>query len=164
MKGILHFITGAPWWVSALLAYLLYIGFKATKPQTIWLPRLFILPILLTSLFLINLLQGPTIQLDVLAAYFVSFIVGSMISWFIVRRVQLTFDKPKLLLTLPGSYITLIILISLFSFKYYCGYIEATQPTQLPTYWVYLKTIPSGFFSGLSMGQALTYLYRFLQA
>lgn len=164
MKGIIHLVTGAPWWVSALLVYLLYRGFKATKPQTIWLPRLFILPIILTSLFLINLLQGSNPSFEVLATYFVSFLVGSIISWLIFRKVPITVDKPKLLLHLPGSYITLIILISLFTFKYYCGYIEATRPTQLPTYWAYLKTIPSGFFCGLSIGQALTYLYKFLQA
>ena len=129
MKGIIHLLTGVPWWVSALLVYLLYIGFKATRPRTIWLPRLFILPTILTSLLLTGLLQKSNVQ--VLAAYFVSFMVGSVISWLIFRKIQLTFDKPKLIVHLPGSYIRLILLISPFTFKYYCGYTEATRPTHL---------------------------------
>src|SRR5690606_28048574 len=101
MRGIIHWITGAPWWASALLAYLLYIGWKATKPQTIWLPRLFIVPIILTGLFLMNLWRSHVAG-EVIVASLAGLIVGSIISWLISSRVQFTFDKPQLCLHLPG--------------------------------------------------------------
>ncbi|OJW72873.1 MAG: hypothetical protein BGO68_00530 [Candidatus Amoebophilus sp. 36-38] len=164
MRNIISILTGAPWWVYIILVYLLYIGFRAIKPRTIWLPKLFILPIIITGLLTRNLFTRHSFQLDNLAMYILSLGIGGIISWLIFKNTKLIFDRAKRLVTLPGGYTTLILFMSIFVIRYFWGYIEATHPTPLPTYLMYSKIASSGIIAGLSFGRSITYLHKFFRA
>ena len=50
IKFIIHTIIGTPWWVWIILVYLLFVGIKALKPRIVYLPKLFIIPAVLSSM------------------------------------------------------------------------------------------------------------------
>ena len=42
-------ILGTPWWAWSVLLYLLFIGTKALQTRVVYLPKLFIIPVVLSA-------------------------------------------------------------------------------------------------------------------
>ena len=55
MENLWKIISGAPWWVYVLLAYLVSIGVKSTKPRTVPVKRVVLLPLLFVAWSFYNL-------------------------------------------------------------------------------------------------------------
>ena len=60
-------------------------------------------------------------------------------------------------LKLPGTYWTLVVLMSFFTMKYIFGYISATQTALYQELQVFEVSM-SGLFSGYFLGKAINYL------
>ena len=61
-------ILGAPYWTWVILVYLIFIGIKAMQKRVVYLPKLFIVPIVLTALKYKVFLSGDSY---ILAIYFI---------------------------------------------------------------------------------------------
>lgn len=124
--------------------------------RTIYLPRLFIIPILITALkYKVFMYAGPEIWLFYLTGLTIGLLMGNKIA----NREKIESTTGALKIKLPGNYSTLTILMIFFCIKYMFGYIEATNKI-LPSYLSALEISINGLFSGYFLGKALNYWRR----
>lgn len=149
-------ILGTPWWVWAVLLYLLFIGTKALQTRVIYLPKLFIIPV---ALSVIKYKIFINAEVKTLLIYCAGFVFASLLGAYIAFKEKIKIFKNKNYIELQGSYQTLSLSISFFCMKYIFGYLNASS--QVPLEYVMLaEMFISGIFSGYFTGKALNYLYR----
>ncbi len=152
-------ITGTPFWVWGIFAYLLFVGIKSRHDHVVYLPKLFIVPAVLLGLKYKVFMTGNST--DVLV-YIASMIVGIGIGFFIASKIPIKVLKDLKSIELPGTYSTFVILLSFFFIKYIFGYLKGTNPDLAAEYFVF-DILFSALFSGYFLGRAISYLYRFLK-
>lgn len=153
----LTLVTNTPLWVWAAFAYLLFIGIKATTPRTIFIPKLFIIPLVLTCLkykVFLNLERATFLY------YSITLLLALLIGFFVGKNENIQLTKQKLTIFLPGNFSTLILLLIFFSIKYVFGYLNATNQ-ELYSQIALWEIIISALFSGFFLGKALLYSYYY---
>ena len=157
MYKLAQIISHTPVWVWGVLGYLLIVGIKATLPQTIFLPKIFIIPLVMLALKT-NILftQSGWVFLGVIS-------IATMISFWLHQHTKIVAIKPKLLITIPGTYITLIILMAFFIERYVFSYWQHALP-ELANQYQLCDIIISGIFFGYVFGKAIRYAYRYYQS
>jgi len=153
---------GTPLWVWPLLAFLLYRGIKSLKPSVAQLHELFIMPLILVTISLQGLVKTYGLPLLPLSIWAALFVVGTLFMWLIMQNTKIDVDRKKGLLRLPGTALTLIIILSVFGVKYYLGYMEAISPGmkyELTT--TFTRFALSGLMLGMLTGRLTSYLYRY---
>jgi membrane protein CcdC involved in cytochrome C biogenesis len=123
ISGIL---SGTPTWVFFIFAYLVFIGTKATKDRIVHVGKMFLMPGIFFALFWIKLII--TWRLDIYALFFIALIVSLLISHFFIKYEQLKVHGKYVFVN--GSYETLIIVMIIFTIKYYFGYMKAVNGEQ----------------------------------
>ena len=154
---MLDLLKGTPSWVYILLFFLIYKGIKAIHGSTKRLTKLLILP----AVFLVLSLHKVTDPY-----YYILFLIlGLIVGWMLYRNIKIRADKVKHLIALPGSVLPLILILIAFAKGYYFGYESAVHPEYLKQHWFTLLTlITSGFFSGIFIGRAAVFLYKYKNA
>ncbi|NBO23956.1 MAG: hypothetical protein EBU93_01760 [Chlamydiae bacterium] len=161
MTSIWQILTHTTWWVFALFFYLLKIGIDATKPRIVSIKKLFILPIVFFAISINSLLSFFPLTLLPLLTYAIALTVGTAVGWRLVRKLKLGFDHIHHLVKVPGSFATLILILSIFSAKYYYGYSLATNPELVQrTGFVIFQLSLSGICTGLFLERLACYLFR----
>ena len=118
METIKDFLINTPVYVYFIFSYLLFIGIKSTKKRIISFFRVIILVILFIYLSINNILKFPVNSLDFILLG-LSLLVFSSISWKLTSLQKIKVDKEKLLFSLPGTWTNLIVLLLIFTTKYY---------------------------------------------
>jgi hypothetical protein len=142
-----------PTWVWGVLAYLLVVGIKAMRDRIVYLPKLFIMPIIL---------MGLKYKALISVIYMGFMLIGVFIGVIIGRRTDVKICKDLKSIELPGSYFTLILLLLFFSIKYVFGYLEATQ-FEIVEQYGFIEISISGILSGYFLGRSIFYVYRYYQ-
>jgi len=138
-------------------SYLLFVGIKNIKTRVIYLPKLFIIPLILLAIkYKANISDDALVSCLVIMG-------GSIAGFFINTGNTLKVIKKECSVEVPGGYGTLIVLLSLFLVKYYFGYLESTDPDLFLKYSI-IESVISGLFSGYSIGRTLTFTYKYLKA
>lgn len=151
-----------PIWVYFILAYLLFIGIKSSKPRTLSLKKLFIMPLVFTSLSIHTLLTAFKVDIFSIGIWTFAIIAGALLGWLQVYSTSIKVDRTHYLIAIPGSWTTLIIILIIFTTKYYFSYQLAVDPAlATQTFFEFLVLAVSGACTGLFVGRLLTYLYRF---
>lgn len=155
MNEFLQIIKGTPLYVWAILIYLLFVGIKSIKTRVVYLPKLFIIPLIL-----------PAIKYKILFSedalvFCLMIIVASIASFFIHTRNTIKVIKKEGSIEVPGNYGTLIILLSFFIVKYYFGYLKSADQDLYLKYSI-IENIISGLFSGYFIGRALRFTNKYL--
>lgn len=165
METISQFFTGTPAWVYILFFYLLFIGIKSMKTGVVSLKKLFILPIIFFFMSLHTLLSSFEITVGSIIIYIASLMLGSWFGWLFAKNKVLAFDKKHHLIKLQGSATTLILILLIFSIKYYFGYALSIDPTRVQDMtFRSLMILSSGIITGIFMGRAFLYLQKRSQA
>lgn len=161
MNTIWQALTSTPWWVFLIFFYLMKVGYDATKTNIVSLKRLFILPSVLLVMSIKTLITSVPPYSFHLSFYFFSLLCGIIGGWMLVKNLDLQFDKRNGLVKLPGSWTTLILILIIFSAKYYFGYSLATNPDKAQdiTFKVLMLSV-SGVCTGLFLGRLFCYLLR----
>lgn len=156
-----QFIINTPWWVYLLLAYLIFIGIKASNTRIVSIKKLLIAPVIFTVLSLETLLTAFKITPLSVGTWIAAIIIGIGLGWLQIIRHKLIVDKPHLLIKVPGSWLTLILVLIIFVSKYYFGYQIAVDP-QLETQTGFEISMlgVSGVCTGLFIGRVIAYFYR----
>ncbi|MBL3284897.1 hypothetical protein Sarmat_00756 [Rickettsiales endosymbiont of Paramecium tredecaurelia] len=150
----MQIIKGTPLYIWGVLAYLLFVGIKSVKTRVIYLPKLFIIPLVLLSMKYKTFLSE-----DVLVFCF-AIIVGGTSGFFMHFKHKIKVIKKEVAVEVPGGYGTLIILLSFFIIKYYFGYLRSADPDLFLKYSI-IESIISGLFSGYCIGRALMFSYKY---
>ncbi len=149
-------IKGTPFWVWLVLLYLLFIGVRSLNTRIVYLPKLFIIPLVLLLIKYKIFLSQYSVVL-ILAIVF-----GSVLNFIMHTNSKVEIIKNSKSVKLPGSYSTLLILIFFFVVKYFLGYLSATDPDLAIKYSLF-EIIISGLLSGYFLGRAIYYIYKYLK-
>jgi hypothetical protein len=157
---LVDILKDTPLWISFLFAYLLYIGIRALKPRTIQLKKMTLLPILFLawSLYILVVIFNGSYFL----AWVVSLIAGTVFGWSFVRKTPLHIDKAKHLVTVPGSWSTLILIFAIFIIRCFFVYTYVTHPDEAKNFlFAFLDIISSGAITGIFFGRILFFWHKF---
>lgn len=161
MTAIWQTITHTPWWVFAVFFYVLKVGISATRPRIVRIKKLFLLPAVLLALSLNSLLTSFSLTIMTGSIYAMTLAFGMIGGWMFVRKLDLSFDHTRRLVKVPGSFLTLFLILTIFFTKYYLGYTSATHPEKLlQARFVVFQICLSGISAGLLLGRLVCYLFR----
>lgn len=154
---IIPVLAGTPLYAWGILAYLVFIGIKATKRRTFQPMKLFIMPIIFIG---INYKLIPLA--DNLGTYIFSLVTGCLTGFTIGLKTPIKIYQDLKLIELPGNYYTISLLLLFFVIKYTIGYFKATDPSMFGLY-LYIDSLISGLISGYFYGTSSSYLIRYFQ-
>lgn len=151
-------LINTPWWVYVLFVILMIIGLKATKPRAVPFHRIILLPGIFTIwniAWLADRLQG---HLFLFIFWVIGLIIGAFIGWQTVLSWKVHFDPHRKLISLPGTWTTLIFIFLVFAVRYFFVYNYETHPEVAPHLFTADATI-SGVITGIFIGRSLE-IYR----
>lgn len=154
MSNFWDAINGAPWWVWVLLVYVVIIGIKSTKPRTLPIKRVVLLPLLFVIWSLYSLYQKAVLGFPSLIPVWIVFLaLGAYLGVKEVHAWRFSKDRGQGTITIPGNYSTLVLILLIFALKFFWGYFYATRP-EIP-YWIYFSdTLTSALVTGFFVGRA----------
>lgn len=152
---MIDILKGTPWWVFLISGYLLSIGVRSLKPRIVPLRRLFILPAFLLLWGMGTLVTKLQSLPDI--ALWIGFVcIGTIVGWKLASHLKMKADKKKGLISIPGSPLILILVLCIFSTKYFFGYTYATDPSaRYNMNIVTLDLLSSGLITGIFLGRVL---------
>ena len=163
LQAIYTTLMQTPWWVYLLLAYLLKVGIKASKPGVVSLKKMMVLPLVFTAMSIHSLYVSFGLETSAISMWLVSIVAGSVAGWLLVCRHNITVDKQHHLIGLPGSWVTMGLVVVIFASKYYFGYEMAADPQLLQqTSFEVALLLVSGACTGLFIGRVAYYLRAFM--
>ncbi len=154
MNQVFAIIKGTPIWVWGVFIYLLFVGIKAIETRIIYLPKLFIVPVILLGL------KYQSLVSEISLVFIAVFLISLSLSFIAHRYAKIEIIKSAKSVQLPGSYSTLLILISFFAVKYTFGYLNSVMP-EISMKHSIIDLVTSGIFSGYVWGRSLRYAYKY---
>lgn len=154
MSQFVKIILGTPIWVWFLGSYMIFIGIKSAGARIVYLPKLFIIPAILTIIKSINLVSGEWL------VYLCALSLGMLMGVLNECKVKIVVIKEKISIEIPGNYTTIALMLTFFATKYFFGYLHNTAPILAAQYASYEVAL-SGIFGGYFWGRALLFSYRF---
>jgi hypothetical protein len=149
-------ISHTPWWVGVLFLFLLALGVRALWPRTTAFGQLALMPAIflvwgLSNLFLTFRLTGLSIGLWALGI-----IAGTAVGLLLVRGLALRADHMHRLVRIPGTPVSLVVMLLIFATKYAFAYQIARNPELVldPTF-IALDLGVSGVLTGTLVGRFL---------
>lgn len=161
---IVEFIMNTPWWVFAIFVYVLFVGIRALSPRKIDNPApLLILPLILSGFSLMGLVRNYGFSTYALNYLLLSTLVGLIIGYSYAFKSGIVVDKELKYIIIPGSFITLILMLLIFSKKYFLGYKYAIdQALKDNVYYMLFDIITSGLFLGILVGRSVYYAKKLM--
>ncbi|MCL4229544.1 hypothetical protein KJZ61_02545 [Candidatus Dependentiae bacterium] len=157
IQNVFNTIRETPLWVWGILAYLIIIGIKATRERIVYLPQLFIIPLIFIGLKYKSFFTGYH-SLIIIAI--IALLIGCGLGYVLGLKTKVAIIKEKLSVQIPGTYTTLILFLVYFAIQYAFGYLCATVAI-LPFTLLATKSIIDSLFSGYFLGRALAYTQKF---
>ncbi len=162
MDAIYQAAANTPWWVYALLIYLIIVGIKASKTRVVSLKKLFIIPAFFVYMSIHTLLNSVTIDIFSLSIWSGSILFGTLIGWMQITNTKVKVDRKKNLVEIEGTWTTLIYILIIFTTKYFFGYELAVDPELArQTTFEFALLATSGICTGLFVGKLLCCLNLF---
>lgn len=150
-------VQHTPAWVWGLLAALVALGLWQTRPLEMSLTRMTVLPLVLTALSLVGVLSKFAHMPVALAAWAAGVAMALALGRRFVSVRGASWSASRAMLHVPGSWLPLALIVSLFAVKYGAGVSLALAP-QLAhdTTFAGLCSLAYGTFSGLFLARALS--------
>ncbi|MEO8058180.1 MAG: DUF6622 family protein [Burkholderiales bacterium] len=150
-------VQHTPAWVWGLLATLVALGLWQTRPLEMSLTRVTLLPLVLTVLSLIGVLSKFGHLPVALVAWAAGLATAIVLGRKAVSVRGASWSANRGLLHVPGSWLPLVLIVSLFVLKYGAGVSLALAPTlATDTTFAGLCSLAYGTFSGLFLARALS--------
>jgi hypothetical protein len=118
-----------PWWIYLLFTYFLMLGIRASNPTIVSLKKLAVIPIFFLGWGIYDLFAALESRYFLLVPWFFALLMGFFFGHFQVRNWAILIDPERQTVSLPGSWSTLLLCLSIFSLKYIFGLIYAMSPT-----------------------------------
>lgn len=146
-------LTNTPIWVWGILAYIVFVGIQATKERIVSIPKLFIIPVILITIRYQVFLSEHALLFGL------SICVGAGLGFWITAKKPGVILKDINSVKLPGSYVTLVMLLSFFLLKYAFGYLNSVQ-NPIALEYASIEVFVSALLTGSFLGRGIYYLYR----
>lgn len=151
VEGFFRILQGAPWWVYIALAYVVYIGFRSSRARVMPVFTAFPIPFLAMTWSLFRVYSLRALGAEFIVAFVVSVVAGMILGYNFLYEKPTAIDKKQHLMFMPGTYVVLILLLCVFSIKFYFGYLNAVDPVyanSLASVQVCMIAGISGIFAG----------------
>lgn len=159
MHTIQQFASHTPYWVWAILAFLLWRGIDALKPSKTSLARLAVVPAIFTVWGLWSLHHRYGASIEAWGVWLLGIAIGAGIGWLLVRRQSISYDAVDGHLHRTADYSLLPLLVLTFIVKYAFEAALATAPALADnTVFRMAHLLVSGGFTGVFIGKFLHYL------
>lgn len=154
---LIAIVQHTPVWVWGLLAMLVALGLWQTRPREMSLTRVTVLPLVLTALSLGGVLSA----FGHLPVAFAAWAAGIAAALGLARRAVAvrgaSWSPSRALLHVPGSWLPLVLIVSLFALKYGAGVSLSLAPALASdTSFAGVCSLAYGTFSGLFLARALS--------
>lgn len=157
INTLLTILDNTPLWVWVVFGILIVRGIKALSNQTVYIPLLFIPPVVFLGLSYPQLLSSQT-----WLWYSGGLIIGTLLGILATNRSNIQILPQSCSAIIPGSSAPLILFIAFFSVNYFFGYMQATEPEWIAQF-LPIKSIITGSFTGFFLGRALNLYYNWNQ-
>lgn len=158
----MHLLQTIPWWMYLAALAIVKIGMQTLQDRIVPLKKLFVAPGLLILLnvhsFWEQSMPGPAI----IGMWLVGMAIGSAGGWLATMRLQLEFDHRQGLVTLPGGWSTLLMLLAVLGGKVLVGYSMKTATGVADgSALVAGIFLLSGVCTGVMVGRVAAYLRQY---
>jgi hypothetical protein len=124
--------------------------------------RLFILPAIFILMAFNNLDGSPYIGWISGPCWVIAIALGAYIGYLHKRNAVITVDHSRHLITIPGDWGMLLLIMLAFAVEFAINTIEAVEPSNSP-WFAPLALAVSGLVTGMALGRNGTYLYRYFK-
>ena len=107
-----------PWWIYILFIYFLMLGVRASNPTVVSLKKLAAIPIFFLGWAIYHLFTDLETRYFFLVPWIFALAAGSFIGYLQVRNWAIRVDPERQTVSLPGSWSTLLLCLSIFSLKF----------------------------------------------
>ncbi len=126
MEFALAVVTHTPWWVFAVLAYLIWMGFKGLQPRTLPLARVFITPVVFIVWGVMGA-AGRHLPPELNAAAWISGAVLGAIPGVLTSPRRIELNRSLNLVHFEGSPFPLVRNLMIFALRYGLAVATATS-------------------------------------
>ncbi len=159
MELLIEIFKQTPWWVFALFAGLLLIGLKAVQPRVITVKKLWLLPLVFTIWNLVWLYERVQGHYSLIVFWFLGLAFGGFFGWLLIRRWKIK-AVSRNWIALPGTWSTLILILSVFIVRYFFVFNYETHPEA--AHHLFLSdALISGIITGIFIGRAAGLLLKY---
>jgi hypothetical protein len=151
-----------PWWVFTLFVLLIIIGFKSSRPRTISLKKLLILPGIFTILNVIWLAERLQGRYHLLFIWAIGLVIGSLIGWRLVLNWKTEANHRLHHLHIQGSWSTLFLILLVFAIRYFFVYNYENQVEESYNFHL-ADSFISGIITGIFIGRALEFYKKYCE-
>lgn len=161
ITSISNVLAGTPTWVWVALGYLLVIGIMALYDRVVYVPRLFVMPLVMAVLSYrtFSLMSASSI-----VALLCFLLLGGLGGYWMAQRTPVKVFKDTWSVGIPGSCRLLVMLLLFFGIKFAFGYAKATDYFAGSYSVVDLSIVEAWFsalFSGYFLGHAVAWVRKF---
>lgn len=103
-------IATLPWWMTALYIYLFYLSYLATKPRPFQISNLYLLPCLLLTMAILNMVTILHVTPEIFGAWIAAMLVGTFFGYLSFLIMKIKPIKGQKTLELPGTWALLVII------------------------------------------------------
>ncbi len=161
---MISIISGYPVWIWPLFAALVWAGFRRRKPRVIRVRMLFSLPFIVSAVS-VKVLLGYPLSLGTVALWAGGLLLGCLFGWLLVRNQKVRADHDNGLIGLPGSWLTLVLVLMVFSTRFYYAYeLSLSAASGAGNIYVLSWILMLGLFAGLYCGRVLAYMFLYKRA
>lgn len=151
-------VRGTPEWVWVLLAYLLLCAAQAIRGGTTAFWRLVIVPLIFLVWGAVQLTHSAYTGRVSTSVWIAALLIAAVLGRLLFKSIPVQVDRHQGRITLPGSWTPLILMMGIFTSKYWVGYKLAVTPVSgLDPFFVVTDAGISGAITGIFFGRLYTY-------
>ena len=112
--------------------------------------KLFFIPLIFGYLSLHTLITSFNLDALIIFIYVLSLLIGIGLGSLQLKLCKITVDAKHKLIKVPGSWVTLFLILIIFACKYFVGYEMAVDPKMLTNepFEIFLSGVTAGMFIG----------------
>lgn len=152
-------ISHTPTWVLVVFVILIILGFIQGKKRTVNVNTVLILPISMIVFSLFGVLSAFGLSTLTLSLWGIGLIITLIVGIKLAYPKLVRFSKQTNKLIIPGSWVPLFFMMSIFCTKYFIGFAVARElPIINEQTFIILLSLLYGAFSGIFLSRAIIIL------
>lgn len=157
---MIKIISNIPLFVWPLFAVLLLGGIKARKVSLVPLRTLLLVPLIFLG-WSFSSFFGKYTEFSAVFFWVLSLGAGFLIGFLCMQRLKLKFEREKKMIEMPGSWIPLILSMSIFSAKFSVGMMRGMLAQPDSSMLLLGVELFSAIILGIFLGRAVVCLIRY---